>query len=137
MIVNEDKNGFVYLCDINVTLLLIIFWLNKNSSSVKLLEIKQAETHKSCKWYRAILNFCRYFLKAFLTCLCQIQLSWTKSNKVSIRLFHRTTNCQGDNYTGKNFLPPIKTRSPVVKAVKLMAWRQAKSPLKITTWYGG
>ena len=55
MRVNEDKNGFVYLCDINVTLLLIIFWLNKKSSSVKLLEIKQAETLKCCKWYRAIL----------------------------------------------------------------------------------
>ena len=34
-------------------------------------------------------------------------------------------------------VPPIKTRSPVVKAVKLMAWRQAKSPLKITTWSDG
>ena len=56
---------------------------------------------------------------------------------LNIRLFHWTTICWGDNYTGKNFVPPIKTRSPVVKAVKLMAWRQAKSPLKITTWSGG
>ena len=58
---------------------------------------------------------------------------WT----LDIRMFHQTTICWGDNYTGKNFVPPIKTRSPVVKAVKLMAWRQAKSPLKITTWSGG
>ena len=49
------------------------------------------------------------------------------------RMFHRTTICRGDNYTGKNFVTPIKTRSPVVNAVKLMAWRQAKSPSKITT----
>ena len=49
------------------------------------------------------------------------------------RMFHRTTIWRGDNYTGKNFVPPIKTRSPVVKAVKLMACRQAQSPLKITT----
>ena len=42
-----------------------------------------------------------------------------------------------NNYTGKNFVPVIKTRSPVMKAVKLMAWRQAKSTLKITTWSGG
>ena len=49
------------------------------------------------------------------------------------RLLHRTTICQGDNCTGKNFLPPIKTRSPMVKAVKLMACMQAKSPLKVTT----
>ena len=55
-------------------------------------------------------------------------------NDMDIRMFHRTTFCRGDNYTGKNFVPPIKTRSPVVKAVKMMAWRQAKSPLKITTW---
>ena len=57
--------------------------------------------------------------------------TWVQS--MSSRLFHRTTICQGDNHTGKNFLPPIKTKSPVVKAVKLMACRQAKSPLKITT----
>ena len=37
---------------------------------------------------------------------------------------------------GQPFVPNIKTRSPVVKAVKLKAWRQAKSPLKITTWSG-
>ena len=42
---------------------------------------------------------------------------------VSIGMFHQTTIYRGDNYTGKNFVPPIKTRSPVVKAVKLMAWR--------------
>ena len=54
-----------------------------------------------------------------------------------IRMFLWTTICRGDNYTGKNFVPPIKTRSPVVKAVKLMAWRQTKSPLKITTWSCG
>ena len=47
---------------------------------------------------------------------------------VRIRMFHRTTICQGDNYTDKNFVPPLKTRSPVVEAVKLMAWRLAKSP---------
>ena len=51
---------------------------------------------------------------------------------LTIRMFHRTTICWGDN-TDKNFVPPIKTRSPVVKAVKLLACRQAKSPLKITT----
>ena len=54
-------------------------------------------------------------------------------NIMDIRLFHRITKCQGDNYTGKNLVPPIKTRSPVVKAVKLMACRQAQLPLKITT----
>ena len=41
------------------------------------------------------------------------------------------TFCRGDNYNGKNFVPQIKTRSPVVKAVKLMAWRQAKSPKRL------
>ena len=56
---------------------------------------------------------------------------------VGSRMFHRTTICGADNYTGKNFVPSIKTISPVVKAVKLMAWRRAKSPLKITTWSGG
>ena len=39
--------------------------------------------------------------------------------------------CQGDNHLGKNFLPPINTRSPVVELVKLMPWRQAKSLMKI------
>ena len=52
---------------------------------------------------------------------------------LAVRLFHWTTICRGDTYTGKNFVPPIKTRSPVVELVKLMACRQAKSPLKITT----
>ena len=32
-------------------------------------------------------------------------------------LFHWTTKCQEDTPTGENFLPPIKTRSPLVKAV--------------------
>ena len=32
-------------------------------------------------------------------------------------LFHWTTKCQEDIPTGENFLPPIKTRSPLVKAV--------------------
>ena len=49
------------------------------------------------------------------------------------RLFHWTSFCQEDTPTGKNLVPPLKTRSPVVKAVKLMAWRQVKQPLKITT----
>ena len=35
---------------------------------------------------------------------------------MDIRMFHVITFCQGDNHPGKNF----------VKAVKLMAWRQAK-----------
>ena len=60
-----------------------------------------------------------------------LNISYTMG--MNSRLFHRTTNCQGDTYTGKNLVPPIKTRSPVVKAVKLMACRQAQSPLKITT----
>ena len=55
---------------------------------------------------------------------------------VGSRMFHRTTICGADNYTGKNFVPSIKTISPVVKAVKLMDWRQAKSHLKFTTWSG-
>ena len=53
------------------------------------------------------------------------------------RLFHCTTFCWEDTPTGKNLVPPINTRSPVVELVKLMACRQAKSPLKITTWSGG
>ena len=56
---------------------------------------------------------------------------------MSTRMFHQTTICQGDIHIDKNFVPLIKTRYPVVKAVKLMAWRQANSPLKITTWSGG
>ena len=62
--------------------------------------------------------------------------AWWSIGSMVDRLFHWTTKCQGDSHTGKNFLPPIKTRSPVVKTVKLMACRQAKSPLKITTWSG-
>ena len=54
-------------------------------------------------------------------------------NYLTIRMFHQTTVCQGDYTTGKNFVTHIKTISPVVKAVKLTAWRQKKSPLKITT----
>ena len=50
------------------------------------------------------------------------------------RLFHRTTFCWEDTPTGKNLVPPMNTRSLVVELVKLMACRQAKSPLKITTW---
>ena len=46
--------------------------------------------------------------------------------QMDIRMFHVITFCQGDNHPGKNFVLPINNRSPVVKAVKLMAWRQAK-----------
>ena len=46
-------------------------------------------------------------------------------------MFHWTTICRGENHPGKNFVPPIKTRSPVMKAVKLMAWRKAKSLVNI------
>ena len=53
--------------------------------------------------------------------------------QMDIWMFHVITFCQGDNHLGKNFVLPINTRSPVVKAVKLMAWRQAKLPLNITT----
>ena len=44
-----------------------------------------------------------------------------------IKVFH----VQGHQHTGTDFLTHINTRSPVVKAVKLMACRQAKSSLKI------
>ena len=45
--------------------------------------------------------------------------------------------CRGGNHLGKNFVPPINTRSPVVELVKLMAWRQAKSLMKIPVcWLG-
>ena len=43
---------------------------------------------------------------------------------VVIKMFHRTT------ILAKAL---CHSRFPVVKAVKLMAWRQAKSALKITT----
>ena len=36
-----------------------------------------------------------------------------------------------NNHTGKIFVLPIKTSSPVVELVKLMAWRQAKSLMNI------
>ena len=43
---------------------------------------------------------------------------------------------QGHHHTGTDFLTHLNTRSPVVKAVKLMACRQAKSSLKIPSWSG-
>ena len=49
-------------------------------------------------------------------------------NYLTIRMFHQTTVCQGHYTTGKNFVTHIKTISPVVKAVKLMDWRQAALP---------
>ena len=45
--------------------------------------------------------------------------------------------CQGHHHTGNDQLTPIKTSSSVVEVVKLMAWRQATSPLKIPSWSGG
>ena len=45
--------------------------------------------------------------------------------------------CQGHHHTGNEQVPPIKTSSSVVEVVKLMPWRQAKSPLKIPSWSGG
>ena len=56
-----------------------------------------------------------------------------------IRMFHRTTICREHNHPVKNFVLPINTRFPVrvMQAIKLMAWRQTASPLKITTWSGG
>ena len=42
---------------------------------------------------------------------------------LAIRMFHQTTKCRGDNYTGKNFLPSIKTRS--------LWWKQSN------WWLGG
>ena len=55
--------------------------------------------------------------------------NYTDRIQVCIRVFHWITICQRHNYTDKNFVPPINTRSPVVEAVKLMACRQAESPL--------
>ena len=49
---------------------------------------------------------------------------------VHVKGFQGLTKCQGHHHTGNDQVPPIKTSSSVVEAVKLMAWRQAKSPLK-------
>ena len=49
------------------------------------------------------------------------------SYKIVSRVFHREVSA----YTGHNFVPSINTRSTVVKLVKLMAWRQAKSLMNI------
>ena len=49
----------------------------------------------------------------------------------------RCSKCQGHHCTGNNQVPSIKTSSSVVEVVKLMPWRQAKSPLKIPYWSGG
>ena len=49
----------------------------------------------------------------------------------------RCSKCQGHHCTGNNQVPSIKTSSSVVEVVKLMPWRQAKSPLKIPSWSGG
>ena len=49
----------------------------------------------------------------------------------------RCSMCQGHHCTGNEQVPPIKTSSSVVEVVKLMPWRQAKSPLKIPSWSGG
>ena len=49
----------------------------------------------------------------------------------------RCSMCQGHHHTGNELVPPIKTSSSVVEVVKLMPWRQAKSPLKIPSWSGG
>ena len=78
------------------------------------------------------------FLKKTLARLRSILIFSEFSEKivkvhVHSRVFQVPTICQGDNHHSKNFVPSIKTRSPVVKAVKLMACRQAKSPVKITT----
>ena len=54
-----------------------------------------------------------------------------------IKVFQVLTKCQGHHCTGNNQVPPIKTSSSVVEVVKLMPWRQAKSPLKIPSWSGG
>ena len=47
------------------------------------------------------------------------------------RMVSKVFHVQGHHHTGTDFLTHINTRSPVVKAVKLMACRQAKSSLKI------
>ena len=47
------------------------------------------------------------------------------------------TKCKGHHHTGNDQLTPIKTSSSVMEVAKLMAWRQATSPLKIPTWSGG
>ena len=56
---------------------------------------------------------------------------------MTIRVVQVLTKCQGHHHTGNDQLTPIKTSSSVVEVVKLMAWRQATSPLKIPTWSGG
>ena len=58
-------------------------------------------------------------------------------NSSPIRVVQVLTKCQGHHHTGNGQLTPIKTSSLVVEVVKLMAWRQAISPLKIPSWSGG
>ena len=53
------------------------------------------------------------------------------------KVFQVLTKCQGHHCTGNNQVPSIKTSSSVLEVVKLMPWRQAKSPLKIPSWSGG
>ena len=53
------------------------------------------------------------------------------------KVFQVLTKCQGHHCMGNNQVPSIKTSSSVVEVVKLMPWRQAKSPLKIPSWSGG
>ena len=59
------------------------------------------------------------------------QLMTIDFSLLSINDYLGYSMCRGDNHPGKNFVPPINTRSSVVELVKLMAWRQASSLMKI------
>ena len=76
-------------------------------------------------------------------CLLTTKPLWSIQVDILIRLCNlplrtiRCSKCQGHHCTGNNQVPSIKTSSSVVEVVKLMPWRQAKSPLKIPSWSGG
>ena len=75
----------------------------------------------SCPCSSAIMAISHYahhanqpsFLSAIIPIGHHTNLHSGLSASMPTRMFHRTTICREDNYTGKNFVPPIKTRSPV------------------------
>ena len=74
----------------------------------------------------------------WLTILTDRQLTdWLLNDWLLIDWLLRCSMCQEHHHTGNDQLTYIKTSSSVVEVAKLMAWRQATSPLKIPTWSGG
>ena len=92
---------------------------------------------KLTKQYQYLVNFVVHIWhvggSSLLGCLVQKVHCWQCVFQCALRC----SMCQGPHCTGNEQVPPIKTSSSVVEVVKLMPWRQAKSPLKIPSWSGG